>query len=276
VTDEVERLIAMAARNNADWCDGFCRLHGIQGEFRRDAWTSSARTPRFYPDAVTLVRAADPAAILSRIDASSGCSIKDSYAELDFARRGFEVLFDATWLRRSGASRLGAAGSLDWQPVRDDPGLVAWETAWGADPAGPRAFPPGLLARDDVVILAGRRSGAVVAGAILNAAAGVVGVSNIFATDIDPAEAFASAAEMAGRLWPGLTLVGYEAAASSTRRSDPASSPSARSLSGSGPDRSRGDTSARITLPFGRAETRLHEPWRHNRPACMPATCQSN
>ena len=35
-------------------------------------------------------------------------------------------------------------------------------------------------------------------------------------------------------------------------------------------------TSARIFLPFGGTETRLHEPWRPNGPPCLPATCQSN
>jgi hypothetical protein len=214
VTEDDERLIAMAARNNADWCDAFCDLHGIRGEFGHDGWASIARTPRYYPDAVTLVRSVDPAELLSRVDPSSGCSVKDSYADLDLTPWGFEVLFDAFWIHRARGSRLGQTGRLSWEPVRDDAELAAWEAAWGSDPTAPRAFLPGLLGRDDVAILAARKSDAIVAGAILNSAAGVIGLSNVFAADLDPADAFASAATKAGRLWPGHELVGYQAGTS--------------------------------------------------------------
>ena len=213
VIDDAERLIGMAARNNADWCDGFCRLHGIGGEFRPDAWTSVNRTPRYYPDAVTLARSVEPTQLLPRIDSSSGCSVKDSYADLDLAPWGFEVLFDATWFRRAGSSPPDGAGPRGWDLVQDDAGLAAWEVAWGGDPTRARAFLPGLLAREDIAIVEMRVSEAIVAGAILSSAAGVVGLSNVFVADIDPAEAFAAATEMAGRLWPGRTLVGYQAGA---------------------------------------------------------------
>ena len=154
MTEADDRLIEMAARNNADWCDVFCDLHGVRGEFRHDAWTSAARTPRYYPDAVTLVRSVDPAELLSRVDTSTGCSVKDSYADLDLTPWGFEVLFDASWMHRAGASQLDGAGPLSWEPVRDDAELGAWEAAWGGNPTAARAFLPGLLAREDVVILA--------------------------------------------------------------------------------------------------------------------------
>jgi hypothetical protein len=41
--------------NNAEWCDAFCRTHGIVGHFRAGYWFSPVRTPRYYPDAVTLL-----------------------------------------------------------------------------------------------------------------------------------------------------------------------------------------------------------------------------
>ena len=211
--DEDERLIPMAARNNADWCDVFCDLHGMRGQFEPDAWTSGARTPRYYPDAVTLVRSVDPAELLSRIDTSSGCSVKDSYADLDLAPWGFEVLFEASWIHRAGASRQDEAGPLGWEQVRDDDGLAAWEAAWGREATAPRAFLPGLLIREDVAIVRARKSGAIVAGAILNAAAGVIGLSNVFVTDLDLANAFVGATAAARRLWPGRGLVGYGAGA---------------------------------------------------------------
>jgi hypothetical protein len=48
-------LIRVAALNNAEWCDAFCRTHGIVGHFRAGYWFSPVRTPRYYPDAVTLL-----------------------------------------------------------------------------------------------------------------------------------------------------------------------------------------------------------------------------
>jgi hypothetical protein len=66
----------MAAANNADWCDLVCRAHGVETRFDEDAWTSRTRTPPGYPDAVTLVRDPSVADLLTRIDASVGCSIK--------------------------------------------------------------------------------------------------------------------------------------------------------------------------------------------------------
>lgn len=46
--------MSQAALNNAEWCDAMCRAHGLPGVFTPRAWTNPARTPLFYPDAVTL------------------------------------------------------------------------------------------------------------------------------------------------------------------------------------------------------------------------------
>ena len=42
MTVEGDRPIKWVARNNADWCDAFCDLHGIAGAFGPDPWTSLA------------------------------------------------------------------------------------------------------------------------------------------------------------------------------------------------------------------------------------------
>ena len=116
----------LAARNNAEWCHAFCRTHGITGDFRADAWSSSVRTPPYYPDAVTLVPDVEPAGLLRRIDAGEGCSIKDSFARLDLAGAGFTPLFHAEWvmLRRPPLETRG------WSAVASADELRAWEQAW--------------------------------------------------------------------------------------------------------------------------------------------------
>lgn len=66
--------------------------------FEPDRWLALRRSPPFYPDAVSLTER--PRDILAGIDLSPGCSVKDSFATLDLAPAGFEVLFDAEWIYR--------------------------------------------------------------------------------------------------------------------------------------------------------------------------------
>lgn len=212
-----EAAIAAAARNNAAWCDLFAGLHGGRGSFTADAWTSPHRTPDRYPDAVTLRRSVDAKGLLSRIDDSPGASVKDSFADLDLAPWGFERLFAATWIRWAG--RPVAASSREaspWEPVRNEADLRAWETAWGVPDGAPGVFPPGLLGRSDVVVLASLQGQGIGAGAILSEGGGVVGLSNVFVTDTARdagaamAAAFASAVAAARVRFPGRDLVAYE------------------------------------------------------------------
>jgi len=101
-----------AALSNAEWCDAFCRTHGVNGLFDETVWTSAERTPRLYPDAVTLTAGCCVERLVSRVDASPGCSIKDSFADLDLATYGFEVFFAAEWLCQA-RSRGQASRRLD-------------------------------------------------------------------------------------------------------------------------------------------------------------------
>jgi GrpB-like predicted nucleotidyltransferase (UPF0157 family) len=89
VADVMRRaLVGACARENAEWCglpeqgDGF--------------WFSRVRTRPYYPDAVTLFPGVDVTDILAGIDTSPGCSIKDSFDDLE--PPGFARLFRAYWL----------------------------------------------------------------------------------------------------------------------------------------------------------------------------------
>ena len=90
----------VAAANNAALCDTVARTHGLHGVFAHDAWTSPARTPLLYPDAVTLGSEVSAGEVLARIDCAPGASIKDSFASLDLGAHGFDVLFDARWIAK--------------------------------------------------------------------------------------------------------------------------------------------------------------------------------
>ncbi|WP_449486654.1 hypothetical protein [Streptomyces avidinii] len=209
MTPNTEELLLAAAYNNAAWCAAVSR----DGGFTAEAWTSPRRTPPYYPDAVTLTGEADAAALVAAIDtASPGASVKDSFAALDLAPAGFEVLFGAQWIHRP-AGAPAAAPALEWARVAGPAELVAWETAWdGEESSG--LFHPGLLTDHDgdVVFLTGRDAdGRILAGAAANRTGEVVGVSNVFSVDGTPDdEAWAGALTLVAGLWPGLTVVGYE------------------------------------------------------------------
>jgi hypothetical protein len=200
--------IQLAARNNAELCDLVCITHGVTGAFATDAWTSSRRTPPRYPDAVTLEPGVSASSLLARIDRSPGCSVKDSFADLDLAEHGFEVLFSAEWICRPAPR---AAESIGWAPIADDAALADWAAAWADDDDAPAGFfRPALLQRDDVVLLGWYHDGTLVAGAMLNRSATVVGVSNVFATSRAPDDIWTGLLAAIPPRFPELPIVGYE------------------------------------------------------------------
>jgi hypothetical protein len=192
--------ISRAARNNADWCAAMSRAHGITGDFSADAWTSPLRTPLFYPDAVTLTPNADPAALVARIDAGPGASVKDSFADLDLRPYGFDILFEAQWIHHPATT---PATTAPWTLVEDPATLHTWATAWDNDNAD--LFRPELLDDPDVSVIAKTApDGRIIAGAVLNQSEDAVGVSNVFAAEGDSPWPIALAAAS------GKPLVGYE------------------------------------------------------------------
>jgi hypothetical protein len=207
----VDSWQTVAAANNAEWCHIMCRAHGLPAEFDDDAWTCSARTPPLYPDAVTLVPNPSVAHMLSRIDTSVGCSIKDSFASLDLTSYGFRVLFDAQWITRSmsGPQRVEGADRW-WGLVRDVDDLASWEQAWRKEDGPAGIFRAELLDNDSVAILAARQGDRIVAGAVLNRSATVVGISNFFADPGVDSASWSGCLSLADRLFPAARFVGYE------------------------------------------------------------------
>jgi hypothetical protein len=177
----------VAARNNAEWCAAVWRSHGLPVEQAHGMWLCPRPTPRFYPNVVTVEAEAEPAKQIALIaelarDVGLDLSVKDSFARLDLAAAGLQTLFDARWLCRRRSTPRVAASALDWRRIDNEPHLAAWERAWrGVDGDASRIFRAELLDDRRVSILAGfDATEAIRAGGIAYAAAGAVGVTNIF------------------------------------------------------------------------------------------------
>jgi hypothetical protein len=197
-----------AALNNAEWCDAFCRTHGVVGRFDGDAWSSAQRTPAFYPDAVSLVSGCSAARLVSRVDASAGCSIKDSFADLDLSATGFEVLFTAEWLWRDQARRRNLPKG--WLAVLGEEELERWEAAWGESPE-PRPFFRRELLNDTRIKIFARTDGARLrAGAIANRSRSIIGLTNVFDLEGDLESAWSAGASAAQAVWGLMPVVGYD------------------------------------------------------------------
>lgn len=212
-SETIATLVA-AARNNAEWCAAVCRSHDIAGAFGPKAWSSARRPPTYYPDAISL----QPGAVFADLRlvpsaASPGCSIKDSFADIDLAADGFDELFTAQWIHRPAGEPAPETPALRADPVRTGDELLDWQAAWHGGDGAPDIFRLALLEDPAVVILAVRDGVDLAGGVVLNHGVGLVGVSNLFAVDDSRIEGIWSSAITAAAVhFPGVPLIGYEQA----------------------------------------------------------------
>ena len=214
----VDDRLASAVLDNARWCDTICTALGQPGRFETDAWVSPIRTPRGYPDAVTLVMGASADRVVARIDSSPGSSVKDSFADVDLSGHGFRILFEASWLwRNASASAAGdVTDPIRWHRVQDAVELGDW----GAVHGGGALFSPTLLELPSVHVLSAEDpNGQRIAGSIATVGTAAVGISNTFATtgattvggtvQEQFARVFRSATAAIQAAFPNVPIVGY-------------------------------------------------------------------
>jgi hypothetical protein len=146
--------------------------------------------------------------LVSRVDASAGCSIKDSFADLDLSSSGFDVLFTAEWFWRDQAR--GRNLSKGWSAVAGEEELEKWEAAWGESPE-PRPFFRRELLTDTRIKIFARADGASLrAGAIANRSRNVIGLTNVFDLDGDLESTWGDAASAAQAVWGSMPVIGYD------------------------------------------------------------------
>lgn len=186
-----------AALNNARWCDAVCRAHGRGGRFLPHMWVSAETVPRFYPNAVTvavgetaLEEQRSTVEILQKSNLPGRWSVKDSFHTLDLSRRGFEILFAASWIRCTMPAD-GPFGDIVWQRETKTASTLPCD-----DP--------------DFAMFNGRRGVDIVAGFMLYRAENVVGVTNVVADTADAPAVWRALGRLAAQTFPLLPLVGYE------------------------------------------------------------------
>lgn len=213
------------AANNVDWYVAVVRPHGAEWALERGMWVCRGGVPPYYSNAVTLLPGPLSEQIVTIRDLVATLerpfTVKDSYARLDLAPLGFEVLFDAEWVRRDPSqppSQVDEIG-VEWRTVTTAADLESWEAAWrdGGSPAETRVFLPAMLGDPAVRFVAAHGAGRIVAGCALNRSREAVGFSNFFAADADDEVLLAGAVSQATRLAPDLPVVGYEWGASLDR-----------------------------------------------------------
>jgi len=190
-----------AARNNARWCNAVCFAHGKSGRFLEHMWVNAEAVPRFYPNAVTL-SAADrdideqrqTVRILLKSHIPGRWSVKDSFHALDIARLGFDVLFEANWIRMAHPRAAALTAGL------------AWERGTHAT----IDLPAGLFSDTNFAMYSAKRNGAIVAGGTFYRTENVVGLTNVVADSADETAVWHDLAAISARQFPGLPLVGYE------------------------------------------------------------------
>ena len=199
-------LLHAAVINNARWCDAVCRSHGYPGEFGGRLWISAGHALPFYPNAITLSPDVTAAEATASQDPARPFAIKDSFARLDLTPRGLTPLFDATWITVPAPA---GGDEPSWDVVTNPGDLVRWE-AWAGGDEVVGLFQPALLDDADCAVLACRRDGTQVGGAIAYTAGGVTGISNVFKSGIADGPLWAGAVRAVARVRPGLPIVGYE------------------------------------------------------------------
>lgn len=214
--DGAERLAKarICAANNVDWYQCVFRAHGLDSERTASHWQSRAPAPPYYSNLVTLAPddGEEQLAAIDRLAAAlqRSFTLKDAFAVLPLAERGFRPLFDAEWIWLD-ADAAPVAAERGWRRITAAPELVVWEDAWnGTSPAGPRIFLPSMLADPDVGFFGRQENGRYIAGCIANRSRNCVGFSNFFAPDHIKSESLTAAVAAVARFGAGLPVVGYE------------------------------------------------------------------
>ncbi len=186
------------------WYEDLCALHGVGSILVDGLWSTLGQPPPLHSDAVAVEPEVTADQVLARLDGRDHCGVKDSFATMDLAAEGMELLFSATWVHRAAAPypRRAPAG---WVAVTGADQLSEWTSRHDTRDV----LLPSLLRRGHFRILARYVDDRIVAGAVARLGSGAVDVSNVYAVAGHHVD-WAELAEVVSAFFPGRPLVGYE------------------------------------------------------------------
>ncbi|MET0695577.1 MAG: hypothetical protein ABWY56_16720 [Propionibacteriaceae bacterium] len=198
----ISPALRAAVDASLSWYDALCALHGVPCGIEDDVWRAYAPPPPLHSAAKTVEPTARPDHALAAVGGAGG--IADSFGAFDLSGEGFQLLFEAQWIHRPAPAVNGRRLPASWDIVRTEPELRAWTSRHDTQDV----LLPALLQRSSFRVIGKRAGDGYAAGAVLHLCAGVVDVSNVWATSdsLDWSELVSAAAA----LFPGRALVGYE------------------------------------------------------------------
>lgn len=180
-----------------------CRGGGTAGT-TSGVWLDAGSPAPLFPDAVTLKRGVSARQLVELLTGRKGCSVKDSYVDVDLGPHGFRELVTAEWIGQSTPPE--APCSAGWLPLSKRAELESWCASAGL----PAVLPASLLQDPSVRVLAAYRQGHLAAGAVANSSDTVVGISNVFQLGGDSRWVWDEVGAVVARFFPGKPVVGYE------------------------------------------------------------------
>lgn len=211
----------LAILNNVYWYRAMFQAHQLASVVDDLMWRSEASPPPFHSNLVVLSPAVDMSRVRERLKAlehtlAAGFSMKDSFANLDLAGAGYEVLFEANWIWHEPTHERSTGARDAWVSITAPEDLAAWEDAWWGDArnslSGPtgRQFPASLLESPHHRFFAKLDGKTIVAGAIANRSPGAIGLSNAFRLNAPVFDDWTGLMQCASEHFPGVPMVGYE------------------------------------------------------------------
>lgn len=210
---------AVAAFNNAVWCDTVCRAAGGVTRWTDRLWMNVEASSPFFPNVVTLQPDADAdeacQALQALVHRDVEVAVKDSFGVLDLSPLGLSRLFDARWIWRAPVPEAPESRRLHWRVVESAAELRAWEAAWWPDTPdaapGTPVFGDALLQNTAMAFLGGFDGNRLVAGGATMVTPGFIGLGCLFFHVADVPSARREFLSVVTARCPGVPLGGYEA-----------------------------------------------------------------
>jgi hypothetical protein len=156
------------------WYDDVFALHRLGVRVENGLWSSVDGSLPWHSAAKKLDRGVETRRVLDAVSAYEQCTVADSFGDLRLDGHGFDILFEATWLHRDAVEPSTDRPPDGWSVVTTGDVLAEWNDAH--DYAG--VLLPAVLTHPAFRVLACRRDGRLVGGAVTRDGGDAVALSN--------------------------------------------------------------------------------------------------